>query len=219
MKLLTTLALSFAIVASVEATSIGRKMHRSHKDLTYGERLMFLDKVDKLQNRLQISMPVDLSKTPLVRQESPVNETEGNDPTMGSPDFFSNILKISEFSFDQAQEMVQFFFYQLLNDVFLYNIEDCTFWIFDTITDFMNGILLMIEENDPLTSLLSFSYSFHKAPVSYYSCSRVGSDYAVINDFFISIQKDPALWDSYAITVFWNLVFNAADILFEYQEL
>lgn len=75
----------------------------------------------------------------------------------------------------------------MLNDVFLYNIEDCTFWSFDTFTDFVNGFLLIIDENKSIEGMLSFAYSFHKAPVTYYSCNRVLDDYNVIDQFIINI--------------------------------
>jgi hypothetical protein len=86
--------------------------------------------------------------------------------------------------------MVQWFFYQMLNDIFLYNIENCTFWATDTFTDFINGFLLVIEENDPVKGILSFSYSLHKGPITYYSCKRVTDDYSTINAFFTAMSKD-----------------------------
>lgn len=115
--------------------------------------------------------------------------------------------------------MVQWFFFQLLNDVFLYNISDCTFWVTDAFTDFINGFLLVVEENNPMEGLLSFGYTMHKMPVMWYSCKRLQDDYTAINSFFVAIQKDITQWGDYAITVFWNTVFNLVDIKFELGEL
>ena len=64
-----------------------------------------------------------------------------------------------------------------MNDLFLYNIEDCTFWAFDTFSDYMNGALLLIEDNAAGEAFLSFSYGFHKLPLAWYKCYLTVYDY------------------------------------------
>ena len=54
------------------------------------------------------------------------------------------------FTYDNAQDLVAGFSYQLLNDLFLYNAQDCTFWIFDSFSDSLNGFLLLVEDNKPM---------------------------------------------------------------------
>jgi len=63
--------------------------------------------------------------------------------------------------------------------------------------------------------MLSFAYSLHKAPIAYYSCSVLLSDYTSIVVFYNTITTTPDLWAEYAVTVFWNLVFNWVDIMYE----
>lgn len=75
------------------------------------------------------------------------------------------------FSYNSAIDIVSGFAFQLSNDIFLYNVGDCSFWVFDVFSDFVNGILLLVEDNMPANSLMSFSYSFHKSPIAYNVCS------------------------------------------------
>ena len=72
----------------------------------------------------------------------------------------------------------------MFNDIFLYNAEDCTFWSFDTSSDMMNSFLLLVEDNKPDESILSFGYSLHKSPIAYYTCTPIISDYQMIVDFY-----------------------------------
>jgi hypothetical protein len=69
----------------------------------------------------------------------------------------------------------------------LFNAEECVFWSFDTFSDFLNGFLLVIEDNQPMNGILSFAYSFHKAPVAYYSCYLLFEDYTAIVLFYNTI--------------------------------
>ena len=64
-----------------------------------------------------------------------------------------------EFSISQAKDLVAGFFYQGMNDIFLYNAEDCTFWAFDALSDLFNGILLFIEDDQPGLGIMSFSFA------------------------------------------------------------
>ena len=68
------------------------------------------------------------------------------------------------------------FLSQLVTDLFLYDSIDCYFWLFDSFTDFGNGILLLIEQDQPSNSFMSFAYSFNKAPKAYYMCVKVFGD-------------------------------------------
>ena len=80
------------------------------------------------------------------------------------------------FTYESAADMVSGFAFQLSNDLFLYNAGDCTFWIFDIFSDFINGILLLVEDNKPAESFMSFAYSFHKSPKAYYTCYNIIGD-------------------------------------------
>ena len=68
------------------------------------------------------------------------------------------------------------FAFQLTNDLFLYDTGDCSFWIFDIFSDFVNGILLLLEDNRPADSVVSFAFSFHKSPKAYYICNLISAD-------------------------------------------
>ena len=48
----------------------------------------------------------------------------------------------------------------------------------------MNSFLLLVEDNKPDESILSFGYSIHKAPVAYYTCTPIVDDYKMIVDFY-----------------------------------
>jgi hypothetical protein len=44
----------------------------------------------------------------------------------------------------------------------------------------MNSFLLLVEDNKPDESILSFGYSVHKGPVAYYTCQPIVTDYQMI---------------------------------------
>jgi hypothetical protein len=73
----------------------------------------------------------------------------------------------------------------------------------------------LVEDNKPMEAILSFAYSFHKAPIAYYSCAVLLDDYTSIVVFYNTITITPDLWGSYAVDVFWNLTFNWVDIFYE----
>lgn len=124
------------------------------------------------------------------------------------------------FTYNDAKDLLQGFSFQLLRDLFLYNAEECVYWSFDSFSDFVNGFLLVIEDNQPLEGILSFAYSFHKAPVAYYSCYKLFEDYTAIVLFYnIILNSTPDNWGPYAVIILWNLVFNWVDILLQIQEL
>lgn len=108
------------------------------------------------------------------------------------------------------------FSYQVFNDLFLYNAEDCTFWSFDAFSDMINSFLLLVEDNKPDESILSFGYSIHKGPVAYYTCSPVIDDYETIVTFYTEITKTPDQWGNLMVKIFWNVFFNWADIYYEF---
>jgi hypothetical protein len=94
-----------------------------------------------------------------------------------------------QFEYQDAQDFVAGFSYQVFNDLFLYNAEDCTFWSFDTFSDMMNSFLLLVEDNAPDESILSFGYSVHKGPVAYYTCLPIISDYQmIVNVYTVASQ-------------------------------
>jgi hypothetical protein len=129
----------------------------------------------------------------------------------------SNISKYIdlEFTYQSAQDLVFGYSVQLLNEIFLFNAQYCTFWAFDTFSDFINGILLLIEDNSPLQSFLSFSYSYHKAPVAYFSCGVLLQDYKEVVTLYGAITTSPTTWGPYGVTVLWNIFFNAIDLAYE----
>lgn len=96
-----------------------------------------------------------------------------------------------QFTYQNAQDFVAGFAYQVFNDLFLYNAEDCTFWSFDTFSDMVNSFLLLVEDNKPDESILSFGYSIHKGPVAYYTCQPLNLDYTAIVSFYTEISKTP----------------------------
>mmetsp|Transcript_21366 Transcript_21366/g.33048 ORF Transcript_21366/g.33048 Transcript_21366/m.33048 type:complete len:216 (+) Transcript_21366:249-896(+) len=125
-------------------------------------------------------------------------------------------LNIPTPNYEEVKEFVQWFFYQLLNDMFLYNIEDCTFWVFDTVTDGLNGVLLLIEDNKPLDALMSVAYSIHKGPITYFSCERVVTDYtSILAIYNTATFSDEANYGDLIVNLFWNSIFNAADIFYQ----
>ena len=111
------------------------------------------------------------------------------------------------------------FAYQVFNDLFLYNAEDCTFWTFDTSSDMANSFLLLVEDNKPDESILSFGYSIHKGPVAYYTCTPILTDYQMIVDFYTQVSKTPDQWGTLIVKIFWNVFFNWADIYYEFISL
>lgn len=76
------------------------------------------------------------------------------------------------------------FWFQLINDLFLYNAEECTFWVFDAITDFINGFLILTEENRPIPAIYSLAFGLHKIPVAYYRCNLLILDFAIASNFY-----------------------------------
>lgn len=89
-----------------------------------------------------------------------------------------------DFTFSSAGDLTAGFAFQLINDLILYNAEDCTYWVVDSFSDLLNGFLILSEENRPFEAVFSFAYSLHKTPVAYYSCLKLNKDYALIVDFY-----------------------------------
>ena len=102
----------------------------------------------------------------------------------------------------------------------LYNAEDCTYWVFDSVSDLINGFLILSEENRPFEAVFSFAYSLHKTPIAYYSCKKLDQDYALIVNFYNTFALQPGEnWGPYLVTIFWNIFFNWVDIMYEYLTL
>ena len=119
------------------------------------------------------------------------------------------------FGISDAQDFIAGFAFQIANEVFLYNMEDCTFWATDSITDIFNGILLLVEENRPLDAFTSFAYSFHKLPIALYSCMKIRVDILMILYFYTTFTQPPKQWGPYFILIFWNVIFYLVDIVYE----
>lgn len=121
------------------------------------------------------------------------------------------------FTYDSAIDIVSGFAFQLSNDMFLYNAGDCSFWIFDIFSDFVNGVLLLVEDNLPASSLISFSYSFHKSPKAYFICSRTIEDltYPILFYNACVTYYDPSQWGNFATAIFFNLLFNSGDLAYK----
>jgi hypothetical protein len=101
--------------------------------------------------------------------------------------------------------------------MFLYNAGDCSFWVFDIFSDFVNGILLLVEDNKPANSFISFAYSFHKSPKAYYVCSNIIGDLAYPILFYNACLTyyDPSQWGNIATAIFFNLIFNSGDLAYK----
>ena len=104
----------------------------------------------------------------------------------------------------------------MIKEIFLYNAEECTYWIVDSTSDFLNAFLIIITEDDPVLSTQSFTYSFHKMPIAYYSCMVLFDDYSLIIEFYDNIiAKSTKEWGNYGVKLVWNVLFNLDDIIYE----
>lgn len=70
-----------------------------------------------------------------------------------------------------------------------------------------------------MDGLLSFAYSFHKAPIAYYSCYLLFEDYTAIVLFYDTFTQSADMWGSYAVIIFWNVFFNWIDIFYQMGSL
>jgi hypothetical protein len=127
---------------------------------------------------------------------------------------FADFLNL-HFTYNSAQDLVAGFSFQLLNDLALYNAEDCTFWAFDSFSDFINGVLLLLEDNKVWEATQSFAYSFHKYPVAYEECKRTVSDYSSVQTFLTAATSSPSTWGTLFKNLLWNLSFNWVDLIYE----
>ena len=122
-----------------------------------------------------------------------------------------------DFSYTSAADLAAGFSFQLINDLFLYNGEECVFWVLDAVSDSMNGFLILTEENRPVDSVISFAYSIHKGPIAYYTCIKMIGDYELFVDFYNTFfLTHPRFWDTYVVQkIFWNIFFNWVDLVYE----
>jgi len=81
----------------------------------------------------------------------------------------------------------------------------------------MNSFLLLVEDNKPDESILSFGYSVHKGPVAYYTCLPIISDYQMIVNVYTVAAQTPDQWGSLVVKIFWNIFFNWPDIYYEFR--
>ena len=88
------------------------------------------------------------------------------------------------FGISEAKDLMAGFTLQFTYELFLYNLEDCTFWASDSFTDFYYGLLILLEENRPLDSIQSFAYGTHKAPIAFYECRLLIYDVEMLIYFY-----------------------------------
>ena len=94
------------------------------------------------------------------------------------------------------------------------------FWAFDAISDFMNGMLILTEEERPLEAVMSFSFAIHKGPVAFYTCQKTLNDYQLVVTFYNTFFLTSAdTWGPEMVKVMWNVFFNMIDIFYEYEFL
>ena len=121
-----------------------------------------------------------------------------------------------DFTMASAGDLVAGFSFALMKNLFLYNAEDCMFWVFDSFTDFINAFLILTEENRPLQSMYSITFGMHKAPVAYNTCQILNSDFALVTRLYtVFFTQNPITWGAEIVLMFWNTFFNAVDIVYE----
>ena len=137
----------------------------------------------KLTNQLKDLESIKMVKVRSFHRILPVKECQYR-PKLSSIDTLNDLITSSPLynyfdlyiQFSSIKDVFVGFALQLINDLFLYDFNDCYFWLFDMFTDFINGALLLVQENSPMDSLVSFTYSFHKAPKAYNMCNKVFGD-------------------------------------------
>ena len=216
-SLITVGLLLFSSSLSVEATSF--PMYLSHE-----EKHKFIKKIDKLEKRFKITKSLkDISDRVHHGRKHPhpivqVHSDGGNINNSGGlirESIYAKYFNLY-FTYEDAQDIVAGFAFQLFNDLFLYNAEDCTFWSFDSFSDMVNAFLLIVEDNKPDESVLSFAYSLHKAPLAYYTCSPIISDYANVVNFYSQLSQAPEFWGKIFVDILWNITFNWVDLIYEW---
>jgi hypothetical protein len=83
----------------------------------------------------------------------------------------------------------------------------------------VNGFLLLIEDNDPIKSIASFAFGFHKAPVAYYSCDILREDANILVNVFNYMQVDGVMWAKLVSDIGANIFFNWVDLTYEFVTL
>lgn len=99
-----------------------------------------------------------------------------------------------QFGIAEAKDLMAGFTLQMTYELFLYNLEDCTFWASDAWTDMYYGILLLVEENRPLDSFISFTYGIHKAPIAFYQCRLLIYDTEMMIYFYQIYSQTAEKW-------------------------
>lgn len=91
------------------------------------------------------------------------------------------------------------------------------FWVFDGMTDFLNGFLLMTEENKPLDALYSVAFGLHKSPIAYNECKNLQYDLKLFTDFYtIFFTQSIDTWGAELTLICWNTFYNWVDLLYEF---
>lgn len=122
-----------------------------------------------------------------------------------------------DFTFSSAGDLVAGFAFQLMNDLILYNAEDCMFWVFDSFTDLINGFLLLSEEYKPQQALFSFAFALHKSPLAYFTCQSLDTDFKIFMNFYTTFFTQPmSTWGIALINICWNVWYNWVDLLYEF---
>lgn len=99
--------------------------------------------------------------------------------------------------------------------MFLYNVEVCTFWGFDAFSDYANGALLLMEENNAGEAFLSFTFGFHKLPIAWFKCGKSLKDYDILSNLTTELAGGFGEYGPIFTVFFWNVFFNWVDIVYE----
>lgn len=157
-------------------------------------------------------------KRPRVRESTHAEPTGPLSPKKGLLNLkdseFAKLFYI-KFGINDAQDLIAGFAFQITNELFLYNAEDCTFWSTDSGTDIANGIFLLVEESRPFDAFTSFAYSLHKLPLALYNCKKLVVDIKMMLYFYSVAVKSAIEWGPYYLLIFWNVWFNWIDIAYE----
>lgn len=122
-----------------------------------------------------------------------------------------------DFSFALAGDFISGYFFQMINELFLYNGEDCMFWVFDGITDLINAYLLLTEEEKPLSALYSIFFALHKLPIAYNLCFIIEDDFELFIHTYETFTSMPAKeWGPEFVHIGQNIFFNWVDIMYEW---
>lgn len=109
--------------------------------------------------------------------------------------------------------VVTSFLYQLLNDGLLYNLDDCSFYLFEVFDYLYDAVLLFTKSADVWGASKAIVTAFHIGPVAYKKCSILYNDYTGAIDAYNNV-----IWASWTDTLINSaelIGLNAVDIYYE----